>query len=74
MIEISSEGSIPLEEIKRHRSALSAIARGLEHDTDGRFRTVLLAKQQQVMNAVTDRQTAQQHRENQRHTVFSASR
>ncbi len=57
-----------------HTKALAAIARGLEHDTDGRFRSVLLAKQQQVMDAIANRQTAREQRDTQRYTVFSTAR
>jgi len=54
--------------------ALTAIARGLENDQSGRFRSVLLSKQQEIIGILANRRTANQQRLEQRNTVFRSVR
>ncbi|MGE3164084.1 MAG: tetratricopeptide repeat protein [Planctomycetota bacterium] len=57
-----------------HGQALTAIARGLEHDHDGRFDEALLNKQRQVLAAIDAERAALRGRENRRHELFSHAR
>jgi len=57
-----------------YREALNAVARGLAEDPDGRFTSALLTKQRQIVDALASRQAAEQHRLDQRHSVFTTVR
>ena len=56
------------------REALHAVARGLAADPNGRFTSALLTKQRQIIDALAGRRAAEQHRLDQRHTVFTTAR
>ncbi|MEZ4649293.1 MAG: tetratricopeptide repeat protein [Candidatus Eisenbacteria bacterium] len=54
--------------------ALQAIARGLAHDRDERFESVLLTKQKEVLAAIQRRRQEEDDRSNRRHAAFTGAR